>query len=306
MRKLIISVSRSGAVVGGGAPTARISLGRRVVVFTGTSHTVIGEHVYATADTVVRNGTTSAVYTLTGDFTESEVALHEFEFDAGSGHQYDLKIVNLLWPVTVGGVDYWVPPEWLLGSVHARPLPTHLLQDVGPGYWSDGVEQAICKLTGGGASGLQAYRASGHAGINWQFADSNFVGHSNVDAGYFVPTVGKRMLDNRSDVEFVPPPTPEDPMIPDSTGVASQTDLRALERRLASMQSVQNLMLERLMKIGTMEDDAERWSHNFTNLSTLDGNMRVAYESALSNTPTTQQRIAENVAVNLGVRLLVG
>lgn len=306
MRKLIISASRASVVMGGGAPTARISLGRRVVAFTGTSHTVIGEYVHATANTVVRGGATNAVYTLTGDFTESEVMLHEFEFDAGDGYPYDLKIVNLLWPVTVGGVDYWVPPEWLLGSVHARPLPTHLLQDVGSDYWLDGIEQAICKLTGGGASGLQAYRASGHAGINWRFADSNFVGHSNVDAGYFVPTVSKRMLDNRSDVEFVPPSAPESPVIPDSTGAASQTDLRALERRLVSMQSVQNLILERLMKIGTMEDDAEKWSHNFTNLSTLDGNMRVAYESALSKTPTTQQRVAELVAVNLGVKLLVG
>lgn len=305
MRKLIIFVSHIGVVLGGGVPTARVSLGRRVVTFTGASHAVIGEYVHATANTVVRGGNTSTVYTLTGDFTESEVMLNEFEFDPGGGNRYDSKIINLLWPVTVGGVDYWVPPEWLLGSVHARPLPTYLLQDVGPDYWLDGVERAICRLTGRGAGELQAYRVSGNVPFNWRFADSNFVGHSNINAVYFVPTIGKRMLDNRSDVKPAPPPAPESPVIPDSISAASQTDLRALERRLVSIQSVQNLILERLMKVSTMEDDAERWSHNFTNLRALDGNMRTTYEAVLANTQTTQRRIAEQVAVSLGVKLLV-
>lgn len=306
MRKLIAFVYHIGVVMGGIVPTARFSLGRRVVTFTGTSHVVIGEHVHAAANTVVRGGNTSTVYTVTGDFVESEIMLHEFEFDPGGGNSYDSKVINLLWPVTVGGVDYWVPPEWLLGSVYARPLPTYLLQDVGPEYWLDGIERAICTLTGGGNGGLQEYRVSGHVPIGWRFADGNFTGHSNADAGYFVPTLGKRMLDNRSDAGFVPPPVPESPMIPDSTDVASQTNLLALERRLASMQSVQNLILERLMKVSTMEDDAERWSLNFTNLRTHDGNLRAAHESVLSNTQTTKQRIAELVAVNLGVKLLVG
>ena len=306
MRKLVIFVSHIGVVRDGGVPTARFSLGRRVVVFTGTSHTVIGEYVQATANTAVRAGNTSTVYTITGDFTESEIALHEFEFDPGGGNQYDSKIVNLLWPATVGGVDYWVPPEWLLGSVHARPLPTYLLQDVGPDYWSEGVERAICTLTGRGAGELQAYRVSGHVPINWGFADSNFIGHSNADAEYFVPTIGKRMLDNREDAGFVSPPAPKSPVIPDSTDGASQTDLRALEERLASMQLLQNLMLERLMKISTAEDDVKMWSHNYTNLYILDEHMRTTYEAVSSNTQTTQQRIAELVAVILGVKLLVG
>lgn len=307
MRKIIVALSHIGVVMGGGVPTATISLGRSVVKFTGSTHVVLGEPIAATAKTFRRDGSTRTVYTITGNFTESEVVLSEFQYDPGAGNTYDEKIVCVLWPAIVDGVEYWAPPEWLLGSAHANPLPTQLLQDVGPEYWLDGPEMSICRLTGGSSVGLRAYRLSGNASINSKFADSNFVGHANADAAYFIPTVAKRMLDTRpSATVYAPPPTPDAPAIPASSDVGDKQDLSALETRLVSIQLTQIAILERLEMMATAEDNAVFWSHNFNNLQVLNNNVKTVGDATAASVVPQTQRIAETAAVSLGVRLLVG